>query len=244
MNNANPELFWDAEVSSRLLALVKEAGSELLLVSPYLDLWGNIERELTLAAEKGVKITVIVRKDLDRFGGPDKFGGDKGSTSIAGLISIGADVRAVENLHAKVYLSDKATLVSSMNLTEASTGNSLEVGMAVQNDGALAASVRQYVTGHIIPFAQPIPKNGPQPVVTHAPVSSPKRPTIPHVGKCIRCGRPLFLDPAKPLCDDCYGKWAQYEDEKYQERFCHACGKESDTSYARPLCSSCYRRTQ
>lgn len=59
-------------------------------------------------------------------------------------------------------------------------------------------------------------------------------------GHCIRCTEEITLDPEKPLCADCYKKWAKYEDEDYAEKCCHACGKKTATSMRKPLCRTCY----
>jgi len=60
-------------------------------------------------------------------------------------------------------------------------------------------------------------------------------------GFCIRCGTAIENDPARPLCDDCYKKWAQYKRPAFTEKYCLACGKPSRTSYAKPYCIDCYR---
>ena len=58
---------------------------------------------------------------------------------------------------------------------------------------------------------------------------------------CIRCGSGIDFDQDRPLCEDCYKKWAVYKDPNYPERQCHRCGGKHKTSYARPLCRECYR---
>lgn len=59
---------------------------------------------------------------------------------------------------------------------------------------------------------------------------------------CIRCKTSLPYNPDKPLCKTCYAEWAEYENEDYEEDYCHYCGKEKDVSFAKPVCYSCYKQ--
>lgn len=67
-------------------------------------------------------------------------------------------------------------------------------------------------------------------------------------GFCIRCQEHIDYDPERPLCRQCYRKWADWEDPEYEENYCHRCGREAAEartsgalSMERPECLSCYR---
>ena len=60
-------------------------------------------------------------------------------------------------------------------------------------------------------------------------------------GFCIRCGTSIENDPNRPLCNDCYIKWAEYRNPNYTEKYCLACGEKARTSYAKPYCYDCFR---
>ena len=60
-------------------------------------------------------------------------------------------------------------------------------------------------------------------------------------GHCIRCDKSIELKPLAPYCKDCYNVWKNYEDEKYEEKFCHICGKDEKTTKAKPSCYNCYK---
>jgi len=60
-------------------------------------------------------------------------------------------------------------------------------------------------------------------------------------GFCIRCATPIENDPNRPLCNDCYIKWAEYKNPNYVEKYCLACGEKARTSYAKPYCYDCFR---
>jgi phosphatidylserine/phosphatidylglycerophosphate/cardiolipin synthase-like enzyme len=244
VNNNQRTVFVDDEVASQVTDIVKEAKQYVILITPYINLWRHVQTELGLATKRGVKVTVIIR---------DEEWKPETREDIAWLQDKGIQVKSAEWLHAKIYLNEHAVFVSSMNLTEVSTRNSLELGLAVRESEA-AKRVRDYVTNTVMPQAKPVsaPQTEPrqQPVNRRAQPEPRPRPTTPHAqstqqtaaGACIRCRRPLYPNPDKPLCDDCYDEWAQYENEDYAERFCHICGRPWETSYARPLCRDCFRK--
>ena len=72
-------------------------------------------------------------------------------------------------------------------------------------------------------------------------VNSEPGPEIPTVGFCIRCKITVPAKPAAPYCNRCYRTWNRYQNEEYQEKYCHLCGNEETTTMAKPLCWGCYR---
>jgi hypothetical protein len=79
-------------------------------------------------------------------------------------------------------------------------------------------------------------KESPQPVAKQpAPAPEPKvkQPT----GYCIRTGVTIPFNPERPMSYEAYKTWAQYEDDRYPERYCHFSGESSngDTSFAKPI---------
>ncbi|MFH1140537.1 MAG: hypothetical protein V1724_02450, partial [Chloroflexota bacterium] len=61
----------DDEVAPQVTALVREAEKWVVLVTPYLDIWGHLKASIDLAVKKGIKITVIVRRDPKVLKGED-----------------------------------------------------------------------------------------------------------------------------------------------------------------------------
>jgi phosphatidylserine/phosphatidylglycerophosphate/cardiolipin synthase-like enzyme len=244
VNNNQKSVFVDDEVASQVIDIVREAQQYAVIITPYLKLWRHPQTALELAVKKGVQVTVIVRS---KDGAPENPG------DIPWLLNNGIRVLAVESLHAKIYLNENRVFVTSMNLLESSMKGSLELGLAIQDKQA-ERQIRDYVNSTVMPQAKQV--RAPQIEPREQPVNRPAqpeprpRPTTTHAqstqqtaaGVCIRCGRPLYPNPDKPLCDDCYDKWAEYENEDYAERFCHICGRPWETSYARPLCRDCFRR--
>jgi phosphatidylserine/phosphatidylglycerophosphate/cardiolipin synthase-like enzyme len=230
VNQNQKSVFMDDEVASQVLDIVEEAQKYMIVVTPYLELWGHARTALGLAARRGVKVTMIIRKGE---------WSSKTWEDIDWLADNGILVLAAEYLHAKIYLNDRSAFVSSMNLTEFSTKNSLEIGMMVQEEQAVR-QVRAYVSEKLMVLATPVsaPRNEPTPQTVSGSTQA-YGPT--ELGHCVRCGRPIPPNSSKSLCDDCYDVWAEFGNEAYPERYCHACGKPEKVTYAKPLCRECFR---
>lgn len=216
----------DDEVETAVLSVIREAKSSLVIVSPYLKLWTRAKQAIEQALTRRVNITFYVRIKESRID----------NESVAWLTSRGVKVYAVDWLHAKIYLNETTTLVSSMNMLESSVQNSMEIAMLVRDHNDVQR-IRDYVV-RLRALAQPVGSGGPASVSSVA--HSSQAPRQSPAGFCIRCGTDLVLDPSKPLCDGCYDSWAEWGNEDYLENVCHACGRRAKVTHARPLCKRCY----
>jgi phosphatidylserine/phosphatidylglycerophosphate/cardiolipin synthase-like enzyme len=180
------------------------------------------------AINRGVVIRFIVRADEKNPPGQLKWLREhneaKHLEQLKWLGEHKIKVDQVERLHAKIYLNERTVLISSMNITDASTTNSREFAMIVRSDDDVM-KFRDYVaqlTGRVN-------------VSQHIPAAS-------RAGFCIRDGNAIIFNTSRPLCDKCYPNWAKFENKNYVEKYCHSCGKRSETTYARPLCLECYKK--
>src|SRR5690606_25800665 len=66
------------------------------------------------------------------------------------------------------------------------------------------------------------------------------------VGYCIRTGIKIPFNPQRPFCDKAYNSWARFQDENYQEKYCHYSGEESfgETSFSRPILRKNWKKSQ
>ena len=210
-------LFLDDEVLPQILQLVRNASQLVTFVTPYIRLWGHLQDAVDEAVDRGVAVSFVVRA-----------GERNQSEELDWLREHDVKVYEVPHLHAKVYLNERTVLVSSMNITEKSTTDSLEFAMMVQSEDD-AKKLRDYVarlTGKV---------NASRPA---RPVSQPTE----QAGICIRDGSKMAFNAIRPLCAKCYLEWARYKNEDYEERYCHSCGRRTKTTYARPLCRDCYKK--
>jgi phosphatidylserine/phosphatidylglycerophosphate/cardiolipin synthase-like enzyme len=152
---------------------------------------------------------------------------------VAWLIDNGVRVLAVDDLHAKIYMNEESVVLSSMNLTHGSTTKSLDFAVVLQDED-LSKEVRDYVSRTVGALADEVKGKGKVTKFFNRIADAIR-------GHCIRCGRAITKNPDRPLCDDCYDVWAEYENSDFQEKVCHSCGEPAPTSYAKPLCAGCYR---
>jgi hypothetical protein len=109
-----------AEISGKIISLIDEADKELVVISPYNDLehWDKLAARLKKAIGRGIKISFFVRKGAKRH---------------EVLSEPGVQVYYVEKLHAKIFLSEKQAILTSMNLVEAADKFSIDFGIETEN---------------------------------------------------------------------------------------------------------------
>lgn len=234
MSQTEKTIFLDDEIGQQLLHIVRDAQEIIVMVTPYLDLseWHHLKQAVREAVDKRVRVVFVIRKDPGGLG-------NRSVDDVRWLFDNGVSVAWLELLHAKIYLTEKIVLVSSMNLYGFSASNSREIAMVVRNDQD-AQSVRDYVFGQLLHMAQLL--------AVPEPTSYPPQPkdetarAIGAAGICIRCGNRIPFNHSRPLCDHCHSAWDQLRNEQYAENFCHVCGTFSLTCHAKPLCQICYQR--
>jgi ribosomal protein S14/HKD family nuclease len=224
-----------AEIGYQLENLLKEAKERVFLVSPYIKFRSRIENLLKDCNSRGLDIQVVYRgKDAK----PEE------ERMLRSLSSV--RLRSCNELHAKCYLNESRAILTSMNLHDYSQANNEEMGVLIDRaaDAALFNAVDTEVR-RLIRVA--VPQNVEQissvsDVIPNGAQtdSSPKS----LLGHCIRCGVSIPFDPKKPLCKADFGKWAQYEDSDYEEKYCHRCGKPHSTSMNKPLCRDCFKASK
>lgn len=225
-------------VQHEIMTLIDEAKRALILVSPYLSPWQRLTAAIERARVRGVAIFLILR------GGEDRA---KQEAEAAPLRPFLQSLLFIERLHAKVYLSESAAVLTSMNLVESSATNSIEFAAYMTQDQD-ADSYQQTVKlcESLIAIGMQDQQRGGG---SSSPgLAMPSRESVAKTratsrrstGHCIRCGEDIASNPEKPLCGTCYKKWAKYEDPDYEEKFCHGCGRKHATSLRKPLCRTCY----
>ncbi len=239
----NLQLLNTVDTIARIVALIRDAKERVMLVSAYSNLGTDdrLGREIRDALSRRVRVTMIVRED-DRT--PLKAAWLE---ALRPQLEAGLVLKSVAGLHAKVYLSDSAVLISSLNLLSASFLKTIEVGLWSDEPGVIR-EVDAFLKREVVPHAQPVALGG-RPQLGAAPASSPRpvaRPASPkgkllRKGRCIRCADPVPLNPDRPYCPDCFDEWAEWENEDYQDEFCHGCGDGYPATMAQPLCRDCFK---
>ncbi len=212
--------------------IIEEANhkEKVYLISPYLQLNTNIGDAIEKALKNGVDIRLIFRKGYDLRDEERRF-----------LINSSIQARELGHLHAKLYVSESEGLVTSLNLYNYSDKESRELGITVSDYKSVTKlqeiaedwwEKADKVDRHslLIGSSQmPKPESFTKKFETAKSVA----------GYCIRCGKPKSFNPKYPHCDDCYKKWAEYENPIYPEKHCHKCGASAKTSKKDPVCKKC-----
>ncbi len=122
---------WDAEFTEALC----DDASELRIVCPFIKV-GALQR---LLRHSPGRVQVITRFNLGDFA-------DRVSdvAALRKLLKVGARVRGVRNLHAKLYVfGKKRAIITSCNLTEAALSRNHELGI-VTTDGTIIEKCLEY----------------------------------------------------------------------------------------------------
>jgi phosphatidylserine/phosphatidylglycerophosphate/cardiolipin synthase-like enzyme len=219
--------------------LLRSAGENLLLVSPYLKLPKDFRELLTLRDNSGKKTTIVFREH-------ELAPGEISTLQNLRFVTL----RCNADLHAKCYAGDHKMIITSMNLYQFSIDNNKEMGVLIdKNDPGDAQLFRDAMAGIDIilqtshPFAFPGQKSA-----AAAPAFTPKSKTVPghSGGYCIRTGIPIPYNQEKPLSAEAYRKWSEYGDRGYREKFCHFSGESSkgETSFERPVLQKNWEKAQ
>jgi hypothetical protein len=125
------ETGWDNEFTTAAAAL----NQELRVITPFLQL----DAARKIVPKRLRTISVVTRFNLD-----DLCAGVSSLDALDWLLAQGAEIRGIQNLHAKAYLFDDArAIVTSANLTTAALMRNHELGF-VTTGAALVAECRAY----------------------------------------------------------------------------------------------------
>ncbi len=237
-------------ISSEITNIIRNARSQVTLITPYLKLSDTLFERLKDADRQSKKINLVYGKDDLK---PDE------KSKLQQLANL--SLYFSKDLHAKCYYNEECMVIASMNLHEYSQQHNKEMGvlLSLKDDHDVfneALTEAKFIVSNadkdspirsVLSKAAKMVKS----VVDSATKDEPKRPKsrsyshksrTKHKGYCIRCGTVIPYDPEKPLCRDCFLEWDVFGNPDYEEHCCHACGKRALTTMAKPECNSCYNR--
>ncbi len=110
------------EIATRIMTLIDNAQTELILVSPYINIdnWSKFKKCLQRAIDRGVYITIYARENATQ--------------NLEAIKSFNVNVCLVKDLHAKIYLNEKYAIASSQNLIQYSDDNSIDFGYSTETE--------------------------------------------------------------------------------------------------------------
>jgi phosphatidylserine/phosphatidylglycerophosphate/cardiolipin synthase-like enzyme len=224
-------------VAAAVEQLVNGSTTHLILVTPYFKPWDRIAKAILGAKARGVKVTLLLR------GGPDQ---PKQEANAKPFVAAGCMVVYLDRLHAKIYISDREAILTSMNLYEDSAVNSYEAAVRFGKEAdephyksvatQMAVLLRQAEQD-----AKVAALKAPPATATSEEATVRLNRLKYGTGHCIRCAATIPNNVGHPLCATCFASWSRFSNADYEESYCHGCGAEKSTSFAKPLCKKCWQ---
>jgi len=208
-------------VSFQLERIIRNAREKLVLVSPFLQLSKIFLERMRDADRKGVRITVVCKKDALKPEERDQLQSLKNLT-----------LYFHEGLHAKCYFNEDSMVITSMNIYQYSEQNR-EMGLLIrkEEDSKIFSEALEE-TKSIIDASV---KDDLGKIKTDA-----EKPRTFQKGYCIQCRMPIPYDLARPYCLLCYLELVDEGILLAPDEYCHNCGKNAVVTMNKPLCNSCY----
>lgn len=163
-------VFEDDRIGQAIIDGVSGAKQEIVIISPYVKIWNNLERELIAARGKGVSTSLYFRT------------GKESEIDLGSVARCFERAGTIETLHAKIYRFDDEYLISSMNLYDFSQSSSREIAIRVVDRHA-KFDVKAYLDT-LLACARPVapasrpssPKSAPTPKQAPRPAPVETRP--------------------------------------------------------------------
>jgi hypothetical protein len=237
------EFLTTSGVAYRLEDIVRSTQTQLVLVSPYLQLSQTFYERLLDVSATDASTTLVYRTDKLTQEAKRQL------ADVKGLI-----LYQNASLHAKCYYNEDAGIITSMNLYEYSEKNNREMGvyiarrrdrqlyqqMVQEAESIIQASQRmEFVDTESLPYLQPYTE------AVSNPVDPPRINHRSAPGYCIRCSTEISFNADRPYCWSCYRVWSDYGNFGYEEDNCHSCGYDGKrTSMRDPICHRCTHRLE
>ena len=216
MADEQVRIFTDKEIPAAISNLIKEADRFFTLVSPEISFLGSY---LTDIADAAKRIQVCVMYN------PHDFNEDDPKSNHLERLPKEVKQHRVEWLHAKIYISDKSLIITSMNYTRWSTSNR---EIAVRFDRNTAQSTYDAVSAYVDGLLGKVPSRD-----RHENTGQEEKAC----GHCIYCGREVVpYDIEQPRCS--MHNISGIKPDHIQ-KYCYNCGEKRATSLANPLCTEC-----
>ncbi len=224
-----PEFLTVRKISAHVESIISDSKEFVFLVSAYLYVPEGLITEINAAIRRKVRIVIVFGKVSDL--NEEQM---KRLNSINGEFEIYFHKR----LHAKAYLNETNSVITSLNLQDYSEINNIEYGVSANSSTLIYKNLKEKVE-NLISESEPVSVTKDK--IVFRALKKIARIQQSVKGWCIRCWTDIDYNRAVPLCPKCYRTWAKYGDVNFPEEVCHQCGKKSKgISKNHPVCNSCY----
>jgi len=239
-----------ASTTAAVENIVNNVQNNLVFISPYIKIPGNLYQNLRSADSKGINTTIIYgkKKDIDQ----------EARNQLDSLRHI--SVYFLENLHAKCYFNEESMVITSMNLYDFSEKNNREMGILVtrKDDSEIynqafdeykrlmvLSQPMKPTQDYTIPNLMPPQTSLVKKIKIYSSDSVLSRPLSEifggKKGYCLRCKKRIEYDLNKPFCTECYPQIKQTT-QSYKANYCFECGARTIATLSQPLCNPCYKK--
>ncbi len=204
------------QIASEIINLITETEAYCYIISPYIKIWAQLERELLKASKKGKMITFVIR-DTEK------------NSQLLKLLNteLGFEVIMIKDLHLKLFMNEKDCILASMNLYDTSQTKNIELGYKFRNTKLFKEKI---LDEYILEDSNSKRYSG-QFEKDREEIRERIREVKEELSKggfCVECSKSIDLDgrPYNPYyirCNSCY-----YESEGEKVCVCHFCGKKSE----------------
>lgn len=110
------------EIGAKISTLISDANEKFYAVTPFLDLskWRKILVSIENAVNRGVEVKFYFREIKEK--------------DFKVLHNLGIELNKIDGLHTKLYINEKESIVSSMNLYEFSDLYSIDIALHFKED--------------------------------------------------------------------------------------------------------------
>ncbi|WP_316819328.1 phospholipase D family protein [Pedobacter nyackensis] len=256
------ELINRFKIHDKLISMINEAKSQLILISPYIKLHDSYIKALQKRAnDDELEVIIVFGKNKE-----NKLKSLSNEDFMFFKQFKNITIKYCEWLHAKIYANDSYSLMTSMNLHSFSAENNIESGILCKFSflkdiaglgGVLTGLSTDTLDQQICAFSYDIIDKYSKTIFERKPIYEGnffnKRFLRSDItidcnnnyeiieaiksGYCIRTGSKIPFDIKKPYCVEAYKSWAKYGNPDYKEKYCHCTGEASngDTSFAKPV---------
>jgi len=225
------------QLSAEIINLIDNANQYCYLVTPYYKPWELLNRSLELAAQAKKKIYFILRNELK-------------VNNIASMLSrqYKCEVRILDYLHTKLYVSDKQAIISSMNLYDTSNSRNLEMGYLIESKPEVQKIKKEIIIDELLKVKPVCLYKGwfYEEELEKKKTAELVKESILSAGYCVCCGKKMNYDSASNImfpkivrCYDCWANNINAEEWEYEISYCHYCGKKHKARLAEPLHKEC-----
>jgi hypothetical protein len=220
------------ELSSSIVKMISETKSYCYIVSPYVKIWPQLDRVLSIASSNNAYLTFIIRED------------SKAKQLVQKLNEeYGFEIYVIKDLHIKLYLNESNCIISSMNLYDTSQHNNLEIGYEIGNSYEVKEEV---IEGYILKDKSVVKYAGKFEQERKALLGeiNKVKAVFHQSGYCISCKTSMDSDfnPYNPKivrCKECYFKADDRFDLELKTSYCHYCGRTHSSTVNNPFHKDC-----